>query len=243
MASVQLVRHATLLLRTGGVTFLVDPMLDEPGAREPIPNTPNEQRNPLVELPDVELDADAVVVTHTHADHFDEAAGDALDHGLAVFCQPEDLDTITEQGFADVRPVGSATTFEGVGLTRTGGRHGHGPVADDLGPVSGFVFEAADEPTVFVAGDTVWCDVLADALDAHSPDAVVLNAGGARFVGSEPITMTAEDVRTVRAAVPDATLIAVHMEAINHCLLDRASLAAAVPDVAVPADGESVELG
>lgn len=243
MASVQLVRHATLLVRTGGVTALVDPMLAPAGARDPIPNTPNERRNPLVDLPEVDLDADAVVVTHTHADHLDDAAAERLDADLPVFCQPPDVEAIREAGFDDVRPVGSATAFDGVGLRRTDGRHGHGPIADELGPVSGFVFEATDEPTVFVAGDTVWCDDLADALDAHHPDAVVLNAGGARFVGSEPITMTVEDVRQVRAAVPDATPIAVHMDAINHCLLDREALRDAVPDVAVPADGERIELG
>lgn len=243
MASVQLVRHATLLVRTAGVTFLVDPMLDEPGARDPIPNTPNDDRNPLVPLPDVELTADALVVTHTHADHLDDAAAEALDGELPVFCQPPDVDEIAERGFDDVRPVGSATRFAGVGLTRTDGRHAHDALADELGPVSGFVFAADGEPTVHVAGDTVWCDALADALERHEPDAVVLNAGGARFVGSEPITMTAEDVRTVRAALPTATLIAVHLEAINHCLLSRADLAAAVPDVSVPADGETVELG
>lgn len=242
MASVQLVRHATLLVRTGGATFLVDPMLADAGTRDPIPNTPNEERNPLVPLPDLTLDPDAIVVTHTHADHLDDAAAERLEDGLPVFCQPADVDAIAEMGFSDVRPVGSATTVEGVGLTRTGGRHGHGALADELGPVSGFVFRADGEPTIHVAGDTVWCDVLAEALDVHQPDAVVLNTGGARFVGSEPITMTAEDVRAVRAAVPDATLVAVHLEAINHCLLSRAELAAAVPAVAVPADGELVEL-
>lgn len=242
MASVQLVRHATLRLITGGVTFLVDPMLADAGSGDPIPNTPNERCNPLVPLPDVDLDADALVVTHTHADHLDDAAAEALDAALPLFCQPEDVDAIAAKGFTDVRPVGSATRFEGVGLTRTGGRHGHDALADELGPVSGFVFEAADEPTLFVAGDTVWCDELADALETHEPDAVVLNTGGARFVGSEPITMTAEDVRQVAAAVPEATLVCVHLEAINHCLLSRADLAAAVPDVAIPADGEVVEL-
>ena len=243
MASVQLVRHATLLVRTGGTTFLVDPMLAAAGARAPIPNTPNERRNPLVDLPGVDLDADAVVVTHTHADHLDDAAAERLDHGLPVFCQPQDVDAIREMGFEDVRPVGGTTAFDRVRISRTDGVHGHGPVADELGPVSGFVLAAADEPTVHVAGDTVWCNALAAALDQYAPDAVVLNTGGARFVGSEPITMTAEDVREVRSAVPAATLIAVHLEAINHCLLSRADLRAAVPDVAVPEDGETVELG
>ena len=46
-----LVRHATLLLETSVGRVLVDPMLDPAGARPPIENTPNEHRNPLVELP------------------------------------------------------------------------------------------------------------------------------------------------------------------------------------------------
>jgi hypothetical protein len=35
-------------------------------------------------------------------------------------------------------------------------------------------------------------------------------------------------------------VIAVHMEAINHCLLSRAELRAASPGVLIPADGETV---
>lgn len=242
MSAIRLVRHATLLVELGDVTLLIDPMLAPVGERDPIPNTPNERRNPLVPLPDVELDPDAVVVTHTHTDHFDEAAAATLDQTLPVFCQPPDVDRITEHGFVDVRPVGSATTYQGIGLTRTDGRHGHGPLAEELGPVSGFVFTATKEPTVYVAGDTVWCDAVAEALETHDPAAVVLNAGGARFVGSEPVTMTAEDVRKVKAAVPEATLLAVHMDAINHCLLSREALEAAVPGVTIPADGERIQL-
>lgn len=240
--AVQLIRHATIQVEIGGVTFLVDPMLDEQGARPPIPNTPNDRRNPLVPLPDVELDPDAVVVTHTHVDHFDAAAADRLSTDLPVFCQPPAVDEIRDAGFADVRPVEDSTTFDGVTLTRTDGRHGHDELADDMGPVSGFVFAAGDEPSVFVAGDTVWCDELADALDRHQPDVVVLNTGGARFVSGEPITMTIEDVRRVGQSVPDATLIAVHMDAINHCLLSREDLRGAVTDVEIPEDGERIAL-
>lgn len=240
--AVQLLRHATLQVTIGGHTFLVDPMLDEQGARPAIPNTPNDRRNPLVPLPDIDLDPDAIVVTHTHADHFDEAAAESLNHDLPVFCQPPDLDEIRDAGFTDVRAVQDSSRFDGVTLSRTGGRHGHDDLAAEMGPVSGFVFGADGDPTVFVAGDTVWCDELADALDHYSPDAVVLNAGGARFVSGEPITMTIEDVRRVRNAVPEATVIAVHMDAINHCLLSRDDLRGALPDVEIPADGERIVL-
>ena len=240
-ASIQLLRHATLLIRAGGVKFLVDPMLSEPGAMPPIPNSPNDRRNPLVPLPDVELDPDAVVVTHTHRDHLDDAARERIAVDLPLYCQPPDEEEIAGD-FDDVRPVEDRATFQDVEFVRTGGIHGHDDLADAMGPVSGFVFRAPDEPAVFVAGDTVWCPELESALDEHDPEVVVLNAGGAQFVEGEPITMTDEDVRRVREAVPEATVVAVHMDAINHCLLSREDLAGAVDDVVIPADGERVEL-
>jgi len=36
--------------------------------------------------------------------------------------------------------------------------------------------------------------------------------------------------------------VAVHMEALNHCHLTRAALRAALPDVLVPDDGETIDL-
>jgi hypothetical protein len=52
--------------------------------------------------------------------------------------------------------------------------------------------------------------------------------------------MGVDDVREVAARVP--VVIAVHFEAINHCHLTRAELAAAVPGVVIPRDGETVEV-
>ena len=82
-------------------------------------------------------------------------------------------------------------------MSRTGGRHGTGEIAEMLAPVSGFVLRAEGEPTVYVAGDTIWCDEVRAALDEHAPDVVVVNASGARFTEGDPIVMTAEDVATV----------------------------------------------
>jgi L-ascorbate metabolism protein UlaG (beta-lactamase superfamily) len=48
---VRFIRHATLVFEAGGVSVLVDPMLGPAGAAEPVANTPNGRRNPLVDLP------------------------------------------------------------------------------------------------------------------------------------------------------------------------------------------------
>lgn len=244
----RLVRHATLQLDLGGRRVLVDPMLSPAGSMPAIEGTPQQAPNPLVDLPEAASDVAAgtgvVLVTHLHDDHCDDDLVEVLPRDVPVLCQPEDVGFFkSKRGFEDVRPVPSALEAEGLHVTRTGGRHGHGALAEALAPVSGFVLRAPGEPVTYVAGDTVWCDEVAAALDAHAPDVVVVNAGGARFLEGEPITMTAADVVAVARRVPGAEVVAVHLEAINHCVETRAQLRAAVAAagladrVHVPDDG------
>lgn len=236
---IRLVRNATLLATVDGTTFLVDPMFASPGDIPPIPDTPNDRENPLVPMPDVDLSHDAVVVTHRHRDHFNEAAKAELDADVPLFCQPEESDAFVEEEFTDVRPVDDEVSFDGVTVHRTPGRHGHGQLAEEMGPVSGFVFEA--DETLYVAGDTVWYDAVERTLDEFEPDLVVLNGGEAQFNHGDPITMGVSDVDAVRDAT-DATVVVVHMEAINHCLLARDELRSETEDVLVPEDGERITL-
>lgn len=238
-ASVRLVRNATVLVTIGGTTFLVDPLFASPGDLPPIEQTPNDRPNPLVPMPDVDPSHDAVVVTHRHVDHFDDAATRDLEATVPLFCQPADEDAFAEDGFTDVRPVDESASFDDVTIHRTPGRHGHDDWAEKMGPVSGFVFDA--DRTVYLAGDTVWYDGVERILDRFEPDLVVLNGGEARFTTGEPITMGVDDVAAVRDAT-DATVVVVHMEAINHCLLSRKTLQSGVDDVCVPADGERIVL-
>ncbi len=241
MVRLRLIRHATVLLSTGGKTILVDPMLDPAGARPPVENTPNQRNNPLVELPEpaevVVHGLDAIVVTHLHQDHFDATAAALLPKDVPLFCAPDDSDTLRGHGFSDVRPVDDRVDWEGMAITRTAGVHG------PLGPSPGFVIGS-----LYVAGDTVWCDEVRAALDEHRPEAVVVNASGARFLEGGPLVMTVDDVVAVARHAPGAHVIAVHLEAINHCLETRADLhqrlheEALTSQVTVPENGAVVPL-
>lgn len=245
-----LLRHAAVLIDLGGQCVLVDPMLDAVGERDAIENSPQPRRNPLVTLPanaEAELArVTAAVVTHLHADHLD-ASGTAFLNAAAVPVagQAEDLATLSAAGIVAPTTIGSSA-FGGVQVTRTGGRHGVGALADLLAPVSGVVLGHADT-RIYVAGDTVPCAAFDDALREHRPTVLVLNAGGARFLEGEPITMTAADVVAIAQAHPDTIVVAVHMDAINHCVDTRDVLWAeiarvGVTNVRVPGDGERVAL-
>jgi L-ascorbate metabolism protein UlaG (beta-lactamase superfamily) len=244
----RLIRNATLELDYAGRRLLIDPMLDPAGARGPVADTPNDRRNPLVELPEpaeaIAARAEVVLVTHLHADHLDETAVALLAGDRPVLAQPPDAETLRERGFSDVRPVGDELELDGLHVARTGGRHGTGKLAELLAPVSGFVLRAEGEPTVYVAGDTIWCDEVRDAIDEHAPDVVVVNASGARFNEGDPIVMTADDVVATARHATGAHVVAVHLEAINHCLETRGELLARLReerlDVSVPADGADV---
>lgn len=247
----QLLRHATLLVTFGGRRLLIDPMLSPAGAMDPVANAGDDRRIPLVDLPldDAALAAslatiDAAIVTHLHRDHWDARAAELLRRDLPLFCQPGDAATLAAAGFSAVTPVAGSASWGGIALARTGGRHGTGEIGRRMGEVSGFVLRAAGEPTLYLAGDTIWCPEVAEALAAHRPDVAVLNSGAAQFLTGDPITMAAEDVIAACRAAPGLRAVAVHLETINHCRLGRADLRAALDAaglagrVLIPADGE-----
>ena len=247
-----LVRHATLLVEVAGLRLLIDPQLDPAGAREPVPGTPNPRPSPLVELPEpaevLVAHLDAVLVTHLHLDHFDLTAERSLRKDLPVLAQPPDAEELAGRGFTDVRPVEQRLALGPLEVVRTAGEHGHGAVAERMGPVSGFLLRAEGEPALYVAGDTVWCEPVRQALDAHRPDVVVVNAGAATLLEGGAITMTADEVVAVARHAPAARIVAVHLDSVSHARETRADLHQRLQEegltgrVTVPEDGAEIPL-
>jgi L-ascorbate metabolism protein UlaG (beta-lactamase superfamily) len=249
----RLLRHATSVVELGKIRLLVDPMLSPKGTMAPVERSPKMRPNPLTDLPvnggelhELLHGIHGVLVTHMHRDHFDAEAARIIPKGLPLFCQPGDAEKLEGLGFTAVQPVDEGLKWEGVRIIRTGGQHGSAAMAPGLGPVSGFVLEAGDEPGVYIAGDTVWCPEVRQALDVYRPGIAVVNAGAARFLSGGRITMSVSDIGRIARQFPGTKIIAVHMEAFNHCLLTRESLRAFIgaknlsARVFVPEDGEEM---
>jgi L-ascorbate metabolism protein UlaG (beta-lactamase superfamily) len=254
----QEIRNATVKITYADTTFLVDPMFAKKGFYEGFPNTYRSYlRNPLVDLPikpeTILEGVDAIIVTHTHLDHWDDAAQEAIPKNMPVFVQnKDDQKTIRSQGFKDVRIL-TQTTFEGVKITKIGGQHGtdemyrNTKLGAALGEAMGMVFEAAGHETIYVAGDTIWRPEVDQAIEKFKPEVIVLNTGNALMDGyKESIIMGKEDTYHATQKAPKAKIVAVHMDAINHMSVSRAQLSEYVKEkgiqdkVSIPLDGETI---
>ncbi len=116
------------------------------------------------------------------------------------------------------------TVFEGISLSKTKGEHGRGDILEMTGPVCGVVFSHESEQTLYVAGDTVWYEGVQEAVNLQQPDIIVVNAGDNQFAEGGSLVMGKEDVYKLQQAAPDAKIIAVHMEAVNHWTLSKEEL-------------------
>ena len=249
------IRNATLIITYKDKKFLIDPWLMPKDYMPGFEMAVNANvRQPRVELPlSVEkiVDVDAVILTHFHPDHWDEFATKAIDKKIPFFVQNEvDQKQIQSLGFSDVRVVSvSGTEFDGITLYKTFGQHGKREIIKPLCEqvnmaydAMGVVFKAKNEKTLYVAGDTIWCEEVVEAIDKFAPDIIVVNACGATLLNGERIIMNDEDVKTLTEYAPKAVIIASHMDTVSHLTVTRNDIRKMkLNNVLVPEDNEIIE--
>ena len=209
-------------------------------------------RNPTADLPfsskDVLADFEMVLVSHLHPDHFDIFAQRELPKDIQIYCQPGDEHRIKEAGFANVEVVDESVHWYGVTITRRVGQHGNENWAAQMGAASGFVFRAKNEPTIYWTSDTIWCKTVRQVVPEIKPDIILTHSSGAGFEPGEPTIMDVQQTIEVCRTVPQAIVIAIHMETFDFDTVTRKDLRAMAQgegieasQLRIPADGETLE--
>jgi L-ascorbate metabolism protein UlaG (beta-lactamase superfamily) len=218
----------TALLEFGGLRFLTDPTFDPPG-QEYKPGAKLEKiAGPALTVESIGL-VDAILLSHDH--HFDN-----LDHsGRNLLSSVPRVLTTTAgsarlgnhaSGLEPWQTVSLPALGRTVTVTATPARHG--PSHMDRGPVIGFALSLSDAPdeVVYISGDTVWYEGVAEVANRFPIKVALLFRGAARVPEAGPwnLTFTAEEAVLAAQAFPDATIVPLHYEGWRHFSESRAEI-------------------
>ncbi|WP_394848486.1 MBL fold metallo-hydrolase [Pendulispora brunnea] len=257
------IRSATVLLTSkkagrDDIRILVDPILADQGTEPPIEYS-NDLPNPRIALPidknQLVKSVHAILLTHYHSDHFDGEAERILPKDILIFCQPYDEGQLRKKGFVNLRVVRDVVHWEGLTVSRYRASHYHGATgAPPFGESSSF-FVQNNTDGVFFTGDAILDDQLTKSLHAAQPKTVVANTGECQFSKENPLlapgatmTLTAAELKEMSRTLPHSKIVAVHMDAINHCQLTKRALRSYIENeklgdhILVPNEGDTVLL-
>ena len=248
------IRNATMRIEFGDKCFLTDPWLQDVGTIPPF-GPVHRIPNPTVPLPmkilDILKGVDAYIVTHIHPDHFDIekdengtiVGGRRLNKFVKVFVQnADDQKFIEDSGFVNPEILSeSGTRFGNVELIKTSGIHGTKKTA---GTAMGIIMRAENEKTLYIAGDTIYCRDVEQTLLKYRPAVVIANACAAYTPETGRLIMDGGDLVKIHQILPDAVIIASHMDAVNHAAITRNELKMQMQEegimehIIIPNDGD-----
>lgn len=256
-------RSATFIIESGEHYILVDPMLGEKGSLPPFSIFRFQaKKNPTVPLPS---NAQAILdkVTHcllTHSQTFGIKAlqhGDHLDSAGEHFLRRNNLPVITwakDQPYLEqygMRVVQGLSAWEpqdflGGKVTAIPAKHGHGWIHRVMANGCGFFLQLPNEPSIYISGDTVLTNDVKRALTDLKPDITIVATGQAQMDVGKPLLMSSDEVLEFIRQSP-GVVVANHMEALNHCPVDRLTLRSTlvaeglVDKVLIPYDGDVLD--
>jgi L-ascorbate metabolism protein UlaG (beta-lactamase superfamily) len=218
-AKVTLIGGPTALIEVNGFRLLTDPTFDEPGEYKLPHVTLRKLSRPAMTVEQIGR-VDAVLLSHDqHADNFDHA-------GKVYAMQAPRLFTTTAGakrlgGVAEGLAPGESkalTKADGTTLTITATPARHGPAGIEplSGDVIGFVISFSGERPIYITGDSVWYQGVAEVARRFPAGLVLLFAGAAKTRGAFHLTMSANDAIDTAHAFPHATIVPVHYEGWAH---------------------------
>ncbi len=219
--SITLIGGPTALLEVDGFRLLTDPTFDAPGAYQ-LPHVRLEKLSGPALSAEAIGEVDAVLLSHDqHADNLDHSGKDFLATAkrvLTTVAGAKRLGGKTE-GFAPW----AATELTGrngrsLTITATPARHGPAGIEPLAGDVIGFVV-TSNRPgsrPVYISGDTVWYDGVAEVARRFSAGVVLPFAGAAQTRGPFHLTMDTNDTIETARAFPDAVIVPLHTDGWAH---------------------------
>ncbi len=249
-------RNACMIIHYAEHRILVDPCLNPKGSLPPYTLFRKRPRlNPLVDLPP---DSESVLghitsglITHCrygHFDHLDRSGVRLLaQKQVPVYCSSLDEPYLRRRRI-DTIPLtmNKRSRFLTGSITPFPTAHGHGFAGMLMRPGAGYFIELPGDRSIYLSGDTVMTQTVRHILKDLRPDISVVNAGTATLDFGRPILMTLNEQLDFMRAAP-GRVIAVHLDAFNHCLTTRDILRDAVSreglsgKVVIPEDGELME--
>jgi len=214
-----LVGGPTAVIETGGFRLLTDPTFDPPGEYELPHVTLVKTMGPALGPSEIGT-VDAVLLSHDqHSDNLDNsgraflgnakrvlttAAGASRLGGHVEGLAPWDSVTLSQ-------PDGSRLT-----VTGTPARHGPAGIEPMAGDVIGFVLEGVARRAIYVTGDTVWYDGVAEVARRFDVGLVMPFAGSAQTRGPFHLTMDVNDTIETARAFPGALIVPLHCDGWQH---------------------------
>jgi len=211
----------TAVFEWGGFRLLTDPAFDPPGGEYKTgPVVLRKTAGPALN-PESLGRIDVVLLSHDHHyDNLDHSGRKFVVSARQVLTTPAGAERLGGHatGLANWQSIDVPAADRVLRVTGTPARHG--PAHRDRGPVTGFVLALTDvlDRAVYISGDTVWYEGMAEVARRFDVRAAVLFMGAATVpaVGPEALTMTAEDGIQAASAFSGATIIPLHYEGWAH---------------------------
>jgi L-ascorbate metabolism protein UlaG (beta-lactamase superfamily) len=219
----------TCLIELNGFRLITDPTFDEPGEYVSPRVTLRKVKGPALSLPEVGR-IDAVLLSHDqHADNLDRAGREMLRTAERVFTTTAGAARLGNDTVG-LEPWHTATISGDDGrlleITATPARHGPVGIEPIAGDVTGFVLANTDHGMrpIYITGDTVWYEGVAEVAKRWDAGLVVLFAGAAQTRGPFDLTMNCNDAVETAHAFPNAVILPIHCDGWAHFTEDAEDL-------------------